>query len=303
MLLDSYIQNGLLVIKAVQKVTCVPLTVLGTFIHYVFNSPIYIMIMAFLFWCVDTKKAYKLSISMIFSLFINESLKAFLKVPRPYTVDPSVGRAVESTFSCPSGHSQSAATFFPLLAASIGKTKRWVRILIATVIPLLVGISRCYMGVHYPFDVLIGLGIGYAYAAGVMLFGFYPEKWLSKCRFSVKILIYAVLCYIANLCTMRNAAMSGLLLGIVSGYRLLTESKTGVFSAASGTRLQKTLRYLLGLVITVIVYIGLKFVLPGEESSLYHLCRFGRYFVTGFVLTYLLPKLFVKLNLAEELSE
>ena len=138
---------------------------------------------------------------------------------------------------------------------------------------------------------------------GIMLFGKYPEKWLSKCRFSVKILIYSVLCYIANLCTMRNAAMSGLLLGIVSGYRLLTESKTGVFSASTGTRLQKTLRYMLGLVVTIIVYIGLKFVLPGEESSLYHLCRFGRYFITGFVLTYLLPKLFVKIKLAEELSE
>jgi hypothetical protein len=60
-------------------------------------------------------------------------------------------------YSFPSGHSTNAVTVFASLAINL--RKRWVTVL-AIVIPLLTGISRCVVGAHYPTDVLAGWLLG-----------------------------------------------------------------------------------------------------------------------------------------------
>lgn len=79
--------------------------------------------------------------------------------------------ATEETFSFPSGHSFSALCFYGTLAYWWMKNKPlWERVgigVLATKFIALVGVSRVYLGVHYPSDVLAG------YAAA------FP--WLTAC--------------------------------------------------------------------------------------------------------------------------
>ena len=290
---------GLKIIHAIQTVDCKPLTCLAIFFHYGFNVPIYLLIMTYLLWCKSTKAAIYASCSLIFSNFANDSIKNTLQVARPYVRDPSVFRGMtEPTYSTPSGHSASSASFFPVVAASYPTWKRIWRILLAICLPVLVAVSRCYLGVHYPTDVLGGLMLGYIVSAGIIMFGEKISNVVVKLRPSLLLLICTLICVGFNAISMENVSMSGLFMGISGGQLLL--NKAGGFDATTGTKKQKLLRYLLGLAITGIVYISGKLLSPGAESAYYNLIRFVRYGACGLVATYACPLLFIKLKLGEK---
>lgn len=64
----------------------------------------------------------------------------------------------ETDFSFPSGHAFTIA----LLALLVARKKDSLMIFFIP-FTLLVGLSRIYLGAHYPSDVLVGLGLGFLY--------------------------------------------------------------------------------------------------------------------------------------------
>jgi membrane-associated phospholipid phosphatase len=92
---------------------------------------------------------------------LNFWLKSFFERERP-----NVNRIIEADgFSFPSGHSMGSMTYYGFLGYLVIRSKYkplsklgWV-ILFGLVI-LLIGISRIYLGVHYPSDVLAGYMAG-----------------------------------------------------------------------------------------------------------------------------------------------
>jgi len=93
-------------------------------------------------------------------------LKAAFDRPRPDLVVH--GQAV-FTSSFPSGHSMlSAVTFLTLGAvlagAQSGRTTRIYTLALAAFVTVAVGVSRIYLGVHWPTDVLGGWAAGVAWA-------------------------------------------------------------------------------------------------------------------------------------------
>ncbi len=64
----------------------------------------------------------------------------------------------ETDFSFPSGHAFTIALLSVLIAR-----KKYALTLFFIPFTLLVGLSRIYLGVHYPSDVLVGLGLGFLY--------------------------------------------------------------------------------------------------------------------------------------------
>jgi undecaprenyl-diphosphatase len=77
-----------------------------------------------------------------------------------------------ASHSFPSGHAFFAASFFGGLAVLVtGRiAARWLRALVwaaAGVLILLIGLSRIYLGVHYPSDVLAGYAAATVWVAAV----------------------------------------------------------------------------------------------------------------------------------------
>ncbi len=97
-------------------------------------------------------------------------LKLRFDRPRPHIF--SWGTQVFSS-SFPSGHAMSAAIVYSTVAYLATRLQRrrwarWLTMLFAAFVILLICTSRVYLGVHYPSDVVAGVVIGFSWAAFCM---------------------------------------------------------------------------------------------------------------------------------------
>lgn len=116
------------------------------------------------------KKTRKVGTAMlgaiiIGALFTNISIKPIIARPRPYIDETHIfhqwwldaGAHVESEFSFPSGHTTSAMAAMTGLFFTTNKKVSWTAFIFAVVM----GITRIYLCVHFPSDVLGGLVVGF----------------------------------------------------------------------------------------------------------------------------------------------
>ena len=104
------------------------------------------------------REAKLFAITMIGGSLLNMTLKMTFKRSRPV---PFFDPWPPETYSFPSGHSLMSACFFGALAAILNARLRKKRVraivwVLATVMFLLVGFSRIYLGVHHTTDVIAG---------------------------------------------------------------------------------------------------------------------------------------------------
>ncbi len=297
---SSVYEWGLQVIYAVQTLKNDLLTYIMIFISFLSDPLAYITFLPVVFWCVDEKKSLKAALLVLFSASLNTSLKNYLQVNRPYIGDSSLNLIPEEGYSTPSGHSQNSAAFWPYtvsLFAKNKKSKKWFsfKILLSVGLPLIIGFSRIYLGVHYPSDVLLGWTLGFLLSLGAMLFSQSIENIFVRIPRTFKILIVGSITFILNLLGPLDTSMSAAFFGLSIGYIYL--SSTGGFDARKGSILQKILRSALGIFVLGLIYIGLSQVFPSEFEQNYHLFRFLRYLLVGFTASFILPKIFISMKI------
>lgn len=128
-------------------------------------------------------RRYAYKVGMLFALFgslaAGEILKFAIQRSRP---DESLALIAQGGYSYPSMHSATAMAVYGFLAYMIVKLMhpphhRSPVIAILLLVILLVGMSRIYLGVHYPSDVLGGYALGFLFAyLGVRLTRFLEQR-------------------------------------------------------------------------------------------------------------------------------
>ncbi len=125
---------------------------------------------------------YLLLIGVIGGDLLNQLLKELFERPRPSAV---VHIDTVSSPSFPSGHAMTSLIVYGSVAYLVGRLEPTPRMrrttwCFAILIILLIGISRIYLGVHYPSDVLAGFMAGLAWlafvASGVTALRFFAPR-------------------------------------------------------------------------------------------------------------------------------
>lgn len=91
---------------------------------------------------------------------LNALLKALFERPRP---DLFFEIMSPNSYSFPSGHAMASTATYGMVAVVIAHLHprlRWAIYLLASILVLLIGVSRVFLGVHWPSDVLGGFAAG-----------------------------------------------------------------------------------------------------------------------------------------------
>ena len=283
------------------------------------SEEFFLLIMPALLWCFEFRLGFRIGLILLTSQGINGIFKLLFSAPRPFWVSSDVkALSTEGSFGMPSGHSQTAVVVWGRLAAGI--RKRWATILLALLI-LIISISRLYLGVHFPTDVLTGWLVGVLILWAFLRFEDPLGARLSKLGVpmqigiaflaSIAIILLGLLAQALSVAPLaewvQTAAQKGAEIdprsieGVISSAGALFGLGAGgalIFARngfdASGAWWKRILRYLVGVVGVAAIYFGLKLVLPEGVQVL----RYLRYALVGFWVSYLAPRTFVALRLA-----
>lgn len=297
------------------------------FFSFLGSEYFFLFVLPVVYWCIDASLGIRIGVILLFTGGFNDFLKMVMRGPRPYWWSTQVkALAVESSFGVPSGHSQSAAVVWGMLADRLGKAWAWI---VAIAIIFLIGFSRMFLAVHFPHDVLLGWLLGaltlwlfiklwdrvadwarqksfvqqillaLAVSALIVLFGglaFYglrdyafPQEWMTNALRAGDPLPAPV----SMDATLTSA---GTLFGLLAGLAWI--NLRGGYQV-SGPVAKRILSLVIGLIGVLILYLGLKMVFPSGDSLAAYFLRYLRYALVGFWVSGGAPWLFFRFKITK----
>ncbi|MHA1815265.1 MAG: phosphatase PAP2 family protein, partial [Candidatus Heimdallarchaeaceae archaeon] len=153
-------------------------------ITYLGESLVYFGMLLLLYYLWDKKRTFRLMSLVITSTVVNTSTKAIFRLERPPEYK-HFSLIDEKSSGLPSGHAQNSTIFWGTLGIFLKK----IMIVFSILMPLLMGFSRIYLGVHWFTDVIMGYGIGFIVLALYIFLGEYIENFLNEKSAIIKILV------------------------------------------------------------------------------------------------------------------
>jgi len=298
--MDAILMWGIGVVLALQALSSPALDGIFLAITQLGGELFFFLLIPLIYWCFDKRLGIRLAVLFLLSAVANLWLKALFNTPRPYQVDSRVrliGHA-ETNPGFPSGHAQSTTTVWVELGRRVRRGWMWAA---ATVVVALVSLSRVYLGVHFPHDVIGGVLFG---LAAIALFArFEPalsRRWAAlTAGAQVALSLVAPIALLMVNIDRDTAAALGALAGLSAGY--VVQHRWAGF-AADGPVTQRVLRFVGGAIGVLALYLGLRSAfgsLAGEENTpLWYALRYVRYGLTGLWAGGLWPMAAVRLRLA-----
>ena len=269
--MEAILQWGINLIVFVQQIHGPALDGIFRAITFLGEEEFYLLLLPLLLWCVNLAFGARLAVLFLLSTYITVGLKDLFQQPRPFDLESSVKLSDAEGYGLPSYHAQSAVIVWGDIAIRVFKTWFWV---VAIALMLLIGFSRIYLAVQPRMErrlVRLNLGMQILLALAVPL---------------VLLLIHP---------TKETTAAMATLAGVGIGLALMQRY---VLFSPHGPLWQRAMRFFVGGGVIFALYLGLKAVFPGEESSLYLVFRFLHYWLIGLWISLGAPWLFRLLRLA-----
>ncbi len=302
--LESLVPWGTEVIVWVQSFSNSRLDAVFMFFTFLGYEEFYLVILPLVYWSIHKEVGIKLGFISLFSAWLNSAIKYLFAIPRPS--DPRIRVPLpESTPSFPSGHAQNAVVNWGYLAYRAGSLVFW---LVAILMILGISLSRVFLGVHYPQDIVGGWLIGLVLLVVYVRVEPPVSRWLGRQTAGVQLALAVFLPlamilvhpadtlghYPAEAAVTPMSALLGLGVGIVM-------ERAWVRFRVEGVWWRRGIRYVAGLLVVAVFYLGPKMLLPEHLGyGLETLSRFARYALLGWAVAFLAPWIFVRLRLADQ---
>ena len=191
-------------------------------VTFIGGETVMLLVLLVVLFCYKKEAGKRCGFTMVAASMWFPMIKNIVLRVRPYMAHPERVEAltvvqedadpldiIQQGYSFPSGHSANAVAMYGSIAREIRKKWMWW---LAVIVPLLIGLSRFVVGVHYPTDVLGGWLVGLA-AIG---FSALLEKKVKK-EWVRSMILLAVTVPGIFWCTSRDYFTSlGLLIGMVT---------------------------------------------------------------------------------------
>jgi membrane-associated phospholipid phosphatase len=254
----------------------------------------FLLFLPFVYWCLERRTGARLTLLFLVSAYVNAVAKVFFNQPRPALYDTRVWAYsdVGGSGGLPSGHTQNTLVLWGYLAAKFRRAWLWI---VAGLLIVLIPLSRLYLGVHFPHDLLGGYIIGAFLLFVFLQWGERGEQWIIRQKLGVQLALLAgvsiplMLIFPSEDGVTTGATMLGMGLGFIAQARWIGFEVEGVLW-------KRAARYALGAVVMVGLWAGLRAAFSALEPAL--LFRFIRYVLMGFWGGAGAPWVFVKLGLA-----
>lgn len=160
--MHDFLVWGFAAIAWLQQFQSPALTMLAGAVSFLGDEPLYLLSLPLACWLLEYRQAVPFVLLILASHLLNGVLKEMIAAPRPLVYQPGYGLAAASGPSFPSNHAQTGSLFWLALARLRGTRRAWGG---AVLLACLLGLSRLYLGVHFPWDV----GAGWL-LAGLLLY-------------------------------------------------------------------------------------------------------------------------------------
>jgi membrane-associated phospholipid phosphatase len=260
------------------------------------DKEFFLLFLPLIYWCIDRRTGARLLFLLLVSVFINSVAKVFVNQPRPFHYDSRVKQIVEAYGGgLPSGHTQNTTVLWGYLAIRFRIKLLWI---LAGILIVGVPLSRIYLGVHFPTDIIGGYVLGILLLLGFIWLVPQAEAWIAnkgiKWQLGLALIVPLVLIFISpggdRDCLTAVSALWGFAVGMVLERRWIRFSTVGVWW-------KRTLRFLLGLVLLFGIWMGLRLGFQGFEPDF--LFRIIRYALVGLGGSVGAPWMFIRLKLAD----
>ena len=218
--------------------------------------PVIVLLTTIMYWCINKKYGQKILFSLVGNVAINSGIKDVIKAKRPIGIEGIISQRVSTAtgYSFPSGHTQTATSFWTSIIIIFKNT--WISI-IGAIIILGVGISRLYLGVHWPIDVIFGWGFGIIFTVIFSKFFDYVDNEKKYLSLVLMLIPFALVAFLVN--SSSYIKSFGLLTGFVLGYivedryiqfETVSKNKNRInFSNKKDNKIAKNIcRFLLGII-------------------------------------------------------
>lgn len=286
--------SGLDIIRAIQSIHSPLLDLVFSLLTNLHHEMVYLLVLPLVYWLYDKRFGRFLFSVFVVGLWSNDVLKALFVTPRPDPMEVRVlmAETTGGTTAFPSGHAQTPLIFWGAVAHHLRRPWfTWA----AGILVFLIGLSRLYLGLHWPLDVMGGWFIG-GVVLGLLLLT--RPFWTGEGQSLGLRLVLAVLLPAAAVSLSLLAApegehrqlwlMSGAYAGLLAG-SALEEAYVGFDPRAGSTGLQ-FVKLVLGLVLVLAVKEGFKLVLPDTGPG-----DMVRYLLVALTATLVMPWLFQRI--------